>query len=586
MEIPAVVDLNLRVLREQVSALYAMTVSSVVADITLALVLSITFYVRLDEPLALLWLALHLAQLVGNAPRVMRYYQDPQAGQRSVYWASIKCNSLAMHSASWGLAPWLLLSKDSLPMTVFMRLFVLGLCSGGIPAVAARKRAILSFCVPMTVSLSAALAWQGDDLYLILAACTVVYLLVTLYFALIQHKLLTDALTVRFEKEALAEQLNEQIAIAKRANNDKTRFIAAASHDLRQPVHALTLFADALQAEITNDRARMLLGNMHRSIESLNQLLGSLLDISELDAHIVKPNLAHFTLASLFTQLDAEYAPQAAAKNLRWRVDAGNFVIHSDPALLETILRNLISNAIRYTHTGSIEMTCAVSGTKVRIEIRDTGIGIPGEQRENIFREFYQLDNPERDRVQGLGLGLAIVERLLQLLGHSLELDSEVGRGTCFTLIVPLGDPTAVAAPAVASYLDQSDVQGMSVVVIDDEAAVRQGMQAILENWGCEIILAGSAEEALEKLQGGQQPHVIVVDYRLREGKTGVQAIERLRHELGSAIPALIITGDTDPTRLREAQASGHTLMHKPLQPGKLRAYLRSVRRQIKAALP
>ena len=291
--------------------------------------------------------------------------------------------------------------------------------------------------------------------------------------------------------------------------------------------------------------------------------------------------MEHFALRSAFERLHAEYGPQAQAKGLAWSVDAGNVLVHSDPALLEAMLRNLISNAIRYTQTGSVQVTCSRQVENVRIEVRDTGIGIPREQCQEIFREFYQLANPERDRSQGLGLGLAIVERLALLLQHRIVLDSELGQGSCFAIVLPAGDATALVESAAApAYLGQRDVNGMRVMVIDDEAAVRAGMLAVLEAWGCETVLAGSEDEALGNLRGHAPPHVIVADYRLRDGKTGAQAIERLRREFGGNIPALIITGDTDPARLREAQASGHALMHKPVQPGKLRAYLRSVQRR------
>lgn len=312
------------------------------------------------------------------------------------------------------------------------------------------------------------------------------------------------------------------------------------------------------------------------------QLLSSLLDISKLDANIVKTHIEHFSLSPLLKQLDAEYAPQAQSKGLGWQVNDTGLLVYSDQTLLEVMLRNLISNAIRYTRRGHIELTCLQQGEQVSIEIIDTGIGIPEDQKKEIFREFYQLENPERDRSKGLGLGLAIVERVASLLQHRILVDSEFGKGSRFTILLPAGDPIAAAVPAASPFIGQRDMNGMRVLVIEDEAEVREGMQAVLEGWGCVVDLAGSEDEALEKMQGGVTPHVIVADYRLRDGKTGVQAIERLRRTYGADIPALIITGDTDPARLREAQASGHTLMHKPVQPAKLRSYLHSVHRRKK----
>ena len=247
--------------------------------------------------------------------------------------------------------------------------------------------------------------------------------------------------------------------------------------------------------------------------------------------------------------------------------------------LLETLLRNLISNALRYTHSGGIQVLCTNHNSDISIAIVDSGVGIPADQQQDIFREFYQLENPERDRSKGLGLGLAIVDRLATLLRHRITLDSAPGQGSRFSVTLPSGDAAAVVR--VATESSQHDVSGLRIMVIDDEADVRIGMQAVLDAWGCHTIVAGSEEEAIEKTKHIKfLPQVIIVDHRLRNDQTGTQAIARLRHEWGADIPALIVTGDTAPDRLLEAQASGHTLMHKPLQPGKLRAYLRRVQRE------
>ena len=244
-------------------------------------------------------------------------------------------------------------------------------------------------------------------------------------------------------------------------------------------------------------------------------------------------------------------------------------------------MRNLLANAIRYTNNGSITINCVQQAGNVRIEVCDTGIGIPADQQQEIFREFYQLTNPERDRNKGLGLGLAIIDRLINLLQHKIEVQSEVGKGSCFSVTLPAGDQARVIAmQAQHVHSGYFDIIGMRVLVIDDVQGVRDGMQAVLDNWGCVVTLASSEEEAMDKLKGKEPPHVIIADYRLRDGKNGAQAIEKLRKACGKEIPALIITGDTGPDRLREAEASGHTLMHKPVQTARLRTYLRHVKRR------
>ena len=483
---------------------------------------------------------------------------------------------------TWGSACVLFFVSDSTVLQVFLFTSIVGIATASIIQHSYWLESYYAFTVPLLVLSGMSLFMEGNIAYQGLALLTLVLLGIVIEMAHESQKSVLDAIRLRFENLDLVERLREEKEKAEAASRDKTRFLASASHDLRQPVHALILFADALQTSVQDDRGKLLLINIGQSIEALNQLLESLLDISKLDANIIKPNMEHFVLCSLLDVLHSEYSPQAQAKGLAWKVNMEkDCIVHSDPVLLGTMLRNLISNAIRYTRAGSVEILCTRQDEEVRIEVRDTGIGIALEQHREIFREFYQLTNQERDRSKGLGLGLAIVDRLATLLQHRIELDSELGKGSCFTIVLPVGDPSAVISrEAQQPYFGQRDVYGMHVVVIDDEHAVREGTQAVLESWGCVVTLAGSEEEAVEKLKDCAPPHIIIADYRLREGKTGAQAIERLRGEFGKDIPALIITGDTDPERLREAQASGHTLMHKPVQPAKLRAYLRRVQRR------
>jgi two-component system, sensor histidine kinase len=249
---------------------------------------------------------------------------------------------------------------------------------------------------------------------------------------------------------------------------------------------------------------------------------------------------------------------------------------------LERILRNYLSNAIRYTDRGGIKITCVSLAEQLRIEVADSGIGIPAAQHREIFDEFHQLGNPERDRAKGLGLGLAIVDRVARLLGHSIDVESAPGEGSRFSVTVPLGDSRRIASdgtPVTASAGE--DLAGVRTIVVDDEIGVREGMRTLLEQWGCEVTLAGSEDEAVDAArQLAAAPDAVIVDYRLRDGRTGVQAVERLNREFARDIPALIVTGDTAPERLREAKASGYQLVHKPVQPAMLRALRKNARRR------
>lgn len=543
------------------------------------IMMTLIMWQQIDRSLLIVWCAATLAVTVSRLLLSRAYTRRAPSPLDAPRWGRYYTFTALASGVTWGVAGMLFFVPDSTAHQVFLFTSIVGLCAGSIILNSYWIASYYAFVLPALLLPSARMLAEGGLAYKGLAALT---LMLGAVLILVAHRTRKSALAtiyLRFENLDLVERLRTEKERAENASRDKTRFLASASHDLRQPVHALTLFADALRSEQTSVRGKTLLDDMGQSIYALTQLLESLIDISKLDADIVKPTLAHFALASLFNRLHIEYQPQAQTQGLEINMEANGLTVYSDPVLLEAILRNLISNALHYTQHGRVDVTCSHQEKQALIEVCDTGIGIPPEQHREIFREFYQINNPERDRTKGLGLGLAIVERLALLLKHRIELKSAPGRGSCFTVILPVGDPAAVTKPTINATVLCDDVMGMRILVIDDEVAVRKGMHAILEDWGCLAMLVSTEDEALEILQSNSLPDIIIADYRLRDGKTGVQVIERLRREIGMDIPALIVTGDTAPERLREAQASGHTLMYKPVQPGKLRAYLRRVQR-------
>ena len=353
----------------------------------------------------------------------------------------------------------------------------------------------------------------------------------------------------------------------------RTRFFAAASHDLRQPLHAISLYLPALEADARSDESRHTVAAVGNACEAMNMLLDSLLDISRLDAGVIKPRPGAVAIADVFDQLATEFAPQAAAVSLELRVVPASCWVNTDLSLLWPILRNLLSNAIRYTSQGRILVGARRRGASIILEVRDTGIGIAEEHQQRIFEEFYQLGNPERDRNRGLGLGLAIVRRLATLLEHPLELRSEPGRGTVFRLELPLADEPALPDDTGQSAaLAPTDLAGLLAMLIEDDADVIEATKFMLARWRCDVVVADSvgAAGALAGA-GGRVPDFILADLRLRGTETGVQAIAAVRAAAGAPVPGLIITGDTDPGRLRQVSESGYTLLHKPLAAARLR---------------
>ncbi len=380
---------------------------------------------------------------------------------------------------------------------------------------------------------------------------------------------------------------------AEEADRSKGRFLAAASHDLRQPMQSILLFAGALRSHIADEPGRLVLDRLQQGLDTLKELLDTLLDVSRLDAGVVAPQVEEFPIADLIGQLTASYAPIAQAKGLDWQAIPNTGIVRSDRVLLGRMLRNLVDNAIRYTERGRIMIDCVPHGARLRIEVHDTGIGIASEQQGRIFEEFHQVGNPERDRDQGLGLGLAIVRRLARLLDHPVEVVSKPGRGSIFSVSVPLGRQAGGTAPpphtsphtvAVQPRMPalspppsggKEEAERRFAVVVEDDAIVMLGLATMLREWGFDVLTAGGTDQAMARLRnGGKRPDVVLVDYRLRQGRVGTEAVQRIRAMFDERIPGIIITGEIGPEPQRDAAAHQLGLIHKPVTPRLLEAAL------------
>ena len=371
----------------------------------------------------------------------------------------------------------------------------------------------------------------------------------------------------------LERKVDERTHQLQLANQSKSRFLAAASHDLRQPLHALNLFVAQLRSETDPAERNRLAARIEAAIDNMNGLFNALLDISKLDSGTLQPNVSDFPIDSILKHMLTTFAAAAREKGLELRIVPSSAWVRSDAILLERILLNFLSNAVRYTEAGGVVVGCRRKGTKLRIDVCDTGPGIAADQQRNIFNEFYQLVPKEKGGRDGLGLGLAIVERLGALLDHPIGLQSIVGKGSRFSVTVPTARIPA-AGPRrepVQAKSPTDALRGKSIVVIDDDLLVLDAMRGLLEQWGCSVLTAKSAQEALAGVDGGR-PDLIISDGHLQEGETGIEAIARLRRALGAPIPAFLISGDISPGRLDEAKAAGHHLLHKPVSPMALRA--------------
>ena len=371
--------------------------------------------------------------------------------------------------------------------------------------------------------------------------------------------------------------------LAERANLGKSRFLAAASHDLRQPLQTLFLMQGILATTVEDPAALKLVTGFGESLDAMSSLLNKLLDINQLEAGIVNPAVADFPIGELLERLQRDFAYQAEAKGLACRVVSSRQTVHSDPTLLEQMVRNLLSNALKYTDHGKVLLGCRRRGDRLRIEVWDTGLGISEGQLTAIFEEFHQLDNPARERARGLGLGLSIVQRLGDLLGHKVDVRSIPGRGSVFAIEVPRTGMVSQDQARTGGHRKTAPVAvaSRSILVIEDDPAIREMLELLMNNAGFHVVVAADGEIALDLVaRGSVRPDIVVADYNLPNRLTGLDIATRLRETLDSTLPVLIVTGDISTDTLRTIAAAGCPQLNKPI---KADALLRMIRAQLDA---
>lgn len=442
-----------------------------------------------------------------------------------------------------------------------------GITAGAVGTTNGHPHIFKAFALPVMLGLS--LAWaltphHGASLLIdgAMSFLCLAFLAVQNGLARDNYRALVESVEMRNEQIRLNEQLRTALEQAEEANAAKTRFLASASHDLRQPLHTLTLFCAALMTHPLDESARRILTHMDAALGALRSQLTALLDMSKLDAGIVSVNARPCDIAPMLRRLGDAKREEAHAKGLQLRclVD-GAMVVHTDPLHLERIVGNLLDNAIKYCDAGQVWLTAQLVGDQLQLTVKDTGRGIAEKDLSKVFEEFYQVDNPERDRTRGLGLGLSIVQRLGRLLGLPVTLESELGVGTVVSLSLPLAQ-AAEAEPA-EEPVESAAIPLCHMLVLDDEAGVRVAMKTLLESLGCRVTLAASTDEAM-RLASADPPDVVLADFRLRGEESGIKAIRKLRQQQPD-LPAMLISGDTAQDRLLEAQQAGLRMLHKPV---------------------
>jgi signal transduction histidine kinase len=490
----------------------------------------------------------------------------------------------------WGIGVWLFYGDADPELRVLLLIVVFSYCMGAIPLLATHFSIFVGYCalnfVPSVVRIltvptehNEAVALVMVIIFFLTAMCGWVYRRAFADTIRLKVKVQQQMEQLRIEKET-AESVRREAEVANRA---KTQFFAAASHDLRQPLHALGLFAEALRSRSQDEEVIHLVNSINSSVDALEGLFSELLDITKIDTGGVEARPAHFALDAVFSRLRLHFEPTAFEKGLDLRFRGGRHHAFADPVLVERVLRNLLSNAIRYTPEGSVMVSARQHRGRLLLQVWDTGVGIREKDVERIFEEFYQVHDPavaiDPDQRRGLGLGLSIVKRLAALMHATLSLRSREGHGTVFTLEVPVGrappaDTTgARLRPQIGVTLDHR-----LIVVVEDDAGVRRGLEVLLKSWGASVASFDSVAACLAWARqadlGAAVPDLLITDYRLEEGVTGLDAIRGLRERFGDRLPAIVVTGSMMSGFEREAQEERYHVLVKPVVPNKLRAMI------------
>ena len=577
-------------LAEEVRGAFDYMTASVAGNVAGMSVITLLFWSSTPRPFLLAWLLAFAVMLVLRLFMAQRFKRTSVSAEADWYrwqrWWNIGTLSSA---AMWGATAWTFYPRGDSIQQIGLIITVYSLTIAVVTVLATQPLVFLAFGALGMLPMAARIASEGTPYGYQLAGILLLVFSLTTVLARSYRQVLRRAIDLKVRADGLLVQLRieKQAADDARreaevANRAKTQFFTAASHDLRQPLHAMGLFAEALRQKTHDTEVAQLVNSINESVDALEGLFSELLDITRIDSGGVEVNPEHFEIGSIFRKLRLHFEPTAFEKGLALRMRGAQHVVHADPLLVERILRNLVSNAIRYTNDGSVLVSCRRRSDHLLLQVWDTGVGIRKEQQAQIFEEFYQVPNTERvapHQRKGLGLGLAIVKRLAELMGAPLSLRSQPGRGTVFSLELPLGKAARqVAARPSGKAPLAITLDGKLIVVVEDEPAVLAGLEALLKGWGATLAAFDSVAGCSAWAEGCDpavvKPDLLIVDFRLENGLNGVDAIVALRSRFGQQVPAIVVTGSTMTGHEQEAHDKDFHLLIKPVVPNKLRAMI------------
>ncbi len=541
----------------------------------------VLLYVTQDAPEFVIATAWSGAVYILIGIRLYLYHEHRQGSDRFPDhrgWAAAATLSSAVAGILTGISVVILFDIAVPGVFLFAVAFIVGLVSASLNLTAQWMPAQAAFTMPTALVPAARLAFESGWLATLVAVLLLLFLVLAQLLArTINHRAIAEVLLEQ-ENEELVRTLTAERNRANAANSAKSRFLASASHDLRQPIHALNLLLESLHHARDEREREQTIIKIERTTAALAGLLDALLDISRLDAGGLPVELRTVALHQVVEPLLRQYSPEAERKGLSLAGHGLGQHVVTDPTLLGRVVSNLLANAIKFTDRGAVEVRADDDGSAVRLHIVDTGSGIESGNLDRVFDEFFQEHNPNRDRSQGIGLGLAICRRICDLLQHPIALRSTPGKGTEVTITLPIGDAAERAADAPAEQQGLDSAAAQRVLVVEDDLLVAEALAELFDRWQWDARMEADAETALAVLDRAEfVPDAVISDLRLPGAMDGLQLVSRIRERYGDRLPCVIVTGDTDPQRLAEVRAAGVRVLFKPLQPARLRSALQRV---------
>jgi two-component system, sensor histidine kinase len=587
---PQIAERRLASLAEEVRGAFDYLSASLAGNVAGMSVITLLFWGVTSPRVMTLWLMAFAVMLLTRVALGQRFKRSqPVTVQQWTRWQRAWHIGTLSSAAMWGATAWVFYPSGQGIQQIGLIITIYTLSVAVVPVLATQPTVFLAFGALCFLPMAARIASEGTTYGYELAGILVLVFALTTVLARSYRQALRRAIDLKLRGDSLTAQLQvekraaeEARAEAEVANRAKTQFFTAASHDLRQPLHAMGLFAEALRQKNHDAEVAHLVNSINESVDALEGLFSELLDITRIDSGGVEVHPEHFAMGDILRKLRLHFEPVAFEKGLALRLRGGHHMVHADPLLVERILRNLVSNAIRYTVDGSVLVSCRRRGDNLLLQVWDSGLGISEEQQARVFEEFYQVPSAKKvgaHERKGLGLGLAIVKRLADLLQAPLKMQSQLGRGTVFSLQLPAGKAARQTMPSLGGKSSlKLTLQNRMIVVVEDEPAVLAGLEVVLKSWGATLAAFSSVSACLAWARSTDtaqaQPDLLIVDFRLEDGHTGVEVINALRAHFKQKIPAIVVTGSTMTGHEQEAQDLDFHLLIKPVVPNKLRAMI------------